>query len=85
MSPNDYKFDLYGAVNRLTQVTDRGDLSDGEKKAYITAVQCLTSAPSKLNPTKYPGAKTRFDDFVAVHINQTLTIHGTVSLQERFH
>lgn len=59
---------------------DRGDLSDGEKKAYITAVQCLTSAPSKLDPTKYPGAKTRFDDFVAVHINQTMSIHGTVSL-----
>ncbi|KAK8008439.1 Di-copper centre-containing [Apiospora marii] len=56
---------------------DWGDLSDGEKKAYITAVQCLTSAPSKLDPTKYPGAKTRFDDFVAVHINQTMTIHGT--------
>ncbi|KAK8064684.1 hypothetical protein PG994_007322 [Apiospora phragmitis] len=56
---------------------DWGDLTDGEKKAYITAVQCLMSAPSKLNPTKYPGAKTRFDDFVAVHINQTLSIHGT--------
>lgn len=24
-----------------------------------------------------PGAKSRYDDFVAVHINQTLTIHGT--------
>ncbi|KAK8074628.1 Di-copper centre-containing protein [Apiospora hydei] len=56
---------------------DWGDLTDGEKKAYITAVQCLTSAPSKLNPTNYPGAKTRFDDFVAVHINQTMSIHGT--------
>ncbi|KAK8016566.1 hypothetical protein PG993_014755 [Apiospora rasikravindrae] len=58
---------------------DWGDLTDGEKKAYITAVQCLTSAPSKLNPTNYPGAKTRFDDFVAVHINQTMSIHGTGS------
>lgn len=26
-----------------------------------------------------PGAKTRYDDFVATHINQTLSIHGTVS------
>lgn len=24
-----------------------------------------------------PGAKTRFDDFVATHINQTLSIHYT--------
>lgn len=33
--------------------------------------------PSLLNQTLYPGAKTRYDDFVAVHINQTLSIHGT--------
>jgi tyrosinase len=35
--------------------------------------------PSKLDQTRYPGAKTRYDDFVAVHMNQTLNIHGTVS------
>jgi tyrosinase len=33
--------------------------------------------PSTLNQTLYPGAKSRYDDFVAVHINFTLTIHGT--------
>jgi tyrosinase len=26
-----------------------------------------------------PGAKSRFDDFVGVHINQTPFIHATVS------
>lgn len=56
----------------------RGDLTDGEKSSYINAVLCLTKKPSKLNQTKYPGAKTRYDDFVAVHMNQTLNIHGTV-------
>lgn len=35
------------------------------------------SKPSILDQTLYPGAKSRYDDFVAVHINFTLTIHGT--------
>lgn len=50
-----------------------------ERKEYIRAVKCLMAAPSKADPSFAPGAKTRYDDFVAVHINQTLTIHGTVS------
>lgn len=56
-------------------------LSDTEKKNYINAVLCLQSKPS-ISGSAYPapGAKTRYDDFVATHINQTLTIHGTVGL-----
>jgi tyrosinase len=57
--------------------TYRGDTTAAEKKAYIAAVQCLTKAPSKLSATAYPGAKTRYDDFVAIHMKNTLTIHGT--------
>ncbi|KAF2270213.1 Di-copper centre-containing protein [Lojkania enalia] len=56
-----------------------GSITAAEKKAYIAAVLCLTQKPSKLDPTKYPGAKTRYDDFVAVHMNQTLSIHGTAN------
>jgi tyrosinase len=41
-------------------------------------VRCLTKKPSKIDPTFAPGARTRFDDFVAVHINQTMYIHTTV-------
>lgn len=41
---------------------------------------CLMSAPSKLDKTKFPGAKSRFDDFVVVHMNQTMSIHNTVPL-----
>lgn len=33
------------------------------------------AAPSKLPPGLAPGAKSRYDDFVAVHVNQTNTIH----------
>ena len=52
-------------------------LTPKEKKAYIAAVKCLQSKPA-ISGALAPGAKSRFDDFVATHINQTLTIHGTV-------
>jgi hypothetical protein len=52
-------------------------LSDDEKIAYIDAVKCLMDKPSK-SGAAIPGAKSRFDDFVGVHINQTLSIHITV-------
>ncbi len=39
---------------------------------------CIQKKPSKLDPTKFPGAKSRYDDFVVVHMNQTLSIHSTV-------
>jgi hypothetical protein len=56
----------------------RGDISAAEKKAYIAAMLCIMQKPSKLDPAKFPGAKSRYDDFVVVHMNQTLNIHGTV-------
>lgn len=52
-------------------------MSSSEKKAYISAVKCMLSSPSKSDPALVPGAKSRYDDFVAQHINQTRTIHGT--------
>ncbi|KAL2802987.1 hypothetical protein BJX63DRAFT_440466 [Aspergillus granulosus] len=54
-----------------------GTLSKRERKEYIDAVTCLTKKPSKVDPTFAPGARTRFDDFVAIHINQTMFIHTT--------
>jgi tyrosinase len=54
-----------------------GSLSKKERKDYITAVQCLQSKPAKTPAEVAPGAKSRFDDWVATHINQTQTIHYT--------
>ncbi|KAL4816800.1 hypothetical protein BDW67DRAFT_161573 [Aspergillus spinulosporus] len=54
-----------------------GALSKRERKEYIDAVQCLINSPSQIDPSFAPGARTRFDDFVAVHINQTFIIHTT--------
>jgi hypothetical protein len=54
----------------------RSTLSNSNKKKYIDAVLCLQSKPAKSGSIA-PGAKSRYDDFIATHINQTLTIHGT--------
>ncbi|KAK4159683.1 putative tyrosinase [Cladorrhinum sp. PSN259] len=56
-----------------------GDLSPKERRQYIAAVKCLMSRPSIHDPVQVPGAKTRYDDFVAVHINQTFEIHATAN------
>ncbi|KAB5559646.1 hypothetical protein GE09DRAFT_1285613 [Coniochaeta sp. 2T2.1] len=65
--------------DKLSVRREWGDISATEKKAYIAAMLCIMSAPSKLDKTKFPGAKSRYDDFVVVHMNQTLNIHGTGS------
>jgi tyrosinase len=40
-------------------------------------VQCLAKKPAKTPAGIAAGAKSRYDDLVATHINQTLSIHGT--------
>lgn len=49
-----------------------GTLSPRERIAYTDAVRCLQSKPAKSSASWAPGAKTRFDDWVATHIDQTL-------------
>jgi tyrosinase len=49
-----------------------------EKKAYINSVLCLQDLPSQTPNELAPGTMSRYDDFVATHINQTLIIHYTV-------
>lgn len=57
----------------------RGSLSKIERRQYIDAVLCLMSKSPRFSPDKVPGARNRFDDFAAVHINQTLAVYGMVS------
>ena len=35
--------------------------------------------PSRFSSSEVPGAKSRYDDFVAVHMNQTFAIHATAN------
>jgi len=56
----------------------RGDLLKSERKEYIDAVLCLSTKLSITPLAEFPGVRSRYDDFVATHINQTMTIHATV-------
>ncbi len=53
----------------------RRTLSAAQRKSYIAAVQCVQSTPSLFPPGQVAGAKHLYDDFVAIHINQTVFIH----------
>ncbi|KAK4217500.1 tyrosinase-like protein [Rhypophila decipiens] len=52
-------------------------LSPAQRKNFIAAVKCLQGKPSILPPGVAPGSVSLFDDFEAIHINQTMTIHLT--------
>lgn len=68
-SPSGWRLNLYYS----------GDLTTDERDDYVKSVKCLMSSPSKLSATQYPGAKTRYDDFVVVHMNMTPSVHSTAS------
>lgn len=74
------------ASKRLTMTNllcTRGSLNTTERKAYSDAVLCLQKLPARTPTSLVPGARSRFDDFLASHINQTLTIHYTVCFRLR--
>lgn len=54
-------------------------LSHCERRAYIDSILCLQRLPPQTPSALAAGAKTRYDDFLATHINQTWHIHRTVS------
>ena len=63
-------------VNQLKLL--RRTLSKPERKNYIDAVRCIqTKRPTLYSDIK--GAKSRFDDFQIVHIEQTFIIHYNAS------
>ncbi|KAJ3515549.1 hypothetical protein NLJ89_g1692 [Agrocybe chaxingu] len=58
---------------KLLQRKEWRVLSDGEKVAYTGAVKCLMSLPAQ-NPA-LPEAKTRFDEFQALHLHLADNVH----------
>jgi hypothetical protein len=58
----------------------RSDLSILQRGDYIDAVLCLGKKPARTPSAIAAGAKSRHDDFVVTHIQQTRTIHFTVIL-----
>lgn len=55
-------------------------LTRPERLSYIAAVQCLLTLPSQQpDPSRVPGARSRYDDFVVLHVNLTQQIHNTAN------
>ncbi|KAF4635209.1 hypothetical protein G7Y89_g2881 [Cudoniella acicularis] len=54
---------------------NRSTLTLGERKEYTDAVNCLRKLPPISPPEVVPGARSRFDDFHASHINATSWVH----------
>ncbi|KAH7103715.1 tyrosinase central domain protein [Auriculariales sp. MPI-PUGE-AT-0066] len=52
-----------------------GDLPKAERKAYTNAVRCMQKKKTRLDPVLY-NTTSVYDDFVAVHINYTRTVHN---------
>ncbi|KAI8461513.1 hypothetical protein BY996DRAFT_6510783 [Phakopsora pachyrhizi] len=63
--------------NNKFGIDSRESLSEEEYKNYTNFVLCLQSLPAMTSQDKVPGARTRFDDFLATHINKIMSIHGT--------
>ncbi|KAF2668715.1 Di-copper centre-containing protein [Microthyrium microscopicum] len=57
-----------------------GDLTVSQRLDYVAAVKCLMKKPATANKTKYPGAISRFDDFVAFHVTHAGMLHNTNNL-----
>jgi tyrosinase len=55
-------------------------LTERERRAYIDSILCLQQLPPQTPDALAAGAKTRYDDFLATHINQTWHIHRTVCI-----
>ncbi|EOA91705.1 uncharacterized protein SETTUDRAFT_152771 [Exserohilum turcica Et28A] len=64
-------------INNVAIRREWNALSKKERKAYTDAVLCLQSKPAKTPSSIAAGAKSRFDDFVVNHIQNTLFIHFT--------
>ncbi|KAK5656979.1 hypothetical protein OQA88_3502 [Cercophora sp. LCS_1] len=56
------------------------DLSIAERGEYVAAVTCLMKLPSQAPKDKYPGAISRFDDFVAYHMTHAVELHDNLHL-----
>ena len=53
-------------------------MSETERKEYVAAVTCLTKLPAKVDKTRFPGANSRYDDFVVTHETLAMQLHSTV-------
>ncbi|KAH9885553.1 Di-copper centre-containing protein [Xylariomycetidae sp. FL2044] len=56
------------------------DMSVEMREEYVAAVTCLMNKPPTVDTTKFPGALSRFDDFVAFHMTHAMQLHSNLYL-----
>ncbi|KAL1861275.1 hypothetical protein VTK73DRAFT_7155 [Phialemonium thermophilum] len=56
------------------------DLSEEQRQEYVAAVKCLMKLPPKTDRDRFPGALSRFDDFVAFHMTHAMQLHDNIHL-----
>lgn len=55
-------------------------MSETERMEYTGAIKCLMKLPPKSDKTRFPGAMSRYDDFVAYHMTHAQELHDNVHL-----
>jgi len=56
------------------------DLSETQRQEYVAAVKCLMKLPPKSDKSRFPGALSRYDDFVAYHMTHAMQLHDNMHL-----
>lgn len=59
---------------------NRSDLSEDQRQEYVASVKCLMKLPPKSDPKRFPGALSRYDDFVAYHMTHAMNLHDNIHL-----
>ncbi|EGX45737.1 hypothetical protein AOL_s00140g53 [Orbilia oligospora ATCC 24927] len=65
----------FGTCKSIQKRKEWRSLSNTEKFQFLYAMNCILSKPGRTPASIYAGAKTRYDDLVATHINQTFEVH----------
>ncbi|KAK3377078.1 hypothetical protein B0T24DRAFT_677935 [Lasiosphaeria ovina] len=64
------------AAKDVLQLQKQGSLSEPEREDYINAVHCLANKTGQISQVDIPGARTRYDDFVGCHLQQSPFVHA---------
>lgn len=55
-------------------------MSEAQRQEYTAAIKCLTKLPPRSDKTRFPGALSRYDDFVAFHMTHAMELHDNYHL-----
>ncbi|KAI8963059.1 Di-copper centre-containing protein [Daldinia sp. FL1419] len=56
------------------------DLPEESRQEYVAAVKCLMKLPPRADKERFPGALSRYDDFVAYHMTHAMQLHDNLHL-----